>query len=93
MLYSPDTDRPSIPRSLLAGVTLLQFCDDVSDREAVQRQLHDLRRKVALNLPLDYAGFDPSSLCSFRKRLLEHGQEGYAFSRFLAMVREAGFVA
>jgi transposase len=92
MMYSPDTGRPSLPPSLMSGVTLLQFYDDVSDREAVQRLLHDLRWKVALNLPLDYPGFDPSSLCYFRKRLLEHGQERYAFSRFLAVGREAGFL-
>ena len=64
----------------------------MSDREAVQRLLYDLRWKVALNLPLDYAGFDASSLCNFRKRLLEHGQERYAFSRFIAVGREAGFI-
>jgi transposase len=92
MMYSPDIGRSSLPPSLLAGVTLLQFYDDVSDREAVQRVLHDLLWKVALNLTLDYAGFDLSSLCNFRKRLLEHGQERYAFSRFLAVGREAGFI-
>lgn len=64
-MYCPDNDRPSLPPSLMSGVTLLQFHGDVSDREAVQRLLHDLRWKVALNLPLDYAGFDASNLCSF----------------------------
>ena len=62
MMYSPDNGRPSLPPSLLSGVLLLQFYDGVSDGEAVQRLLFDLRWKVALNLPLDYAGFDPSSL-------------------------------
>ena len=92
MMYCLDNGRPSLPPSLMSGVTLLQFYDDVSDREAVQRLLYDLRWKVALNLPLDYAGFDPSSLCNFRKRLLEHSQERYAFSRFIAAGREAGFI-
>ena len=92
MMYCLDNGRPSLPPSLMCGVTLLQFYDDVSDREAVQRLLYDLRWKVALNLPLDYAGFDASSLCNFRKRLLQHGQERYAFSRFIAVGREAGFI-
>lgn len=92
MMYCLDNGRPSLPPSLMSGVTLLQFYDDVSDREAVQRLLYDLRWKVALNLPLDYAGFDASSLCTFRKRLLENGQERYAFSRFIAVGREAGFI-
>lgn len=91
-MYCLDNGRPSLPPSLMSGVTLLQFYDDVSDREAVQRLLYDLRWKVALNLPLDYAGFDASSLCNFRKRLLENGQERYAFSRFITVGREAGFI-
>jgi transposase len=92
MMYCPDNGRPSIPPSLLSGVTLLQFHDDVSDAEAVARTMFDMRWKVALNLPLDYAGFDPSSLSVFRSRLVEHGQERYAFSRFIAVGREAGFI-
>jgi len=92
MMYSPDNGRPSLPPSLLSGVLLLQFYDGVSDGEAVQRLLFDLRWKVAINLPLDYAGFDPSSLTYFRKRLVENGQERYAFSRLIAVGREAGFI-
>lgn len=91
-LYDPGTGRPSLPPSLMAGVTLLQFYDDVSDREAVERTLYDLRWKVALHLPLDYAGFDPSSLSHFRKRLVEGKQERYAFDRLLKVGRAAGFI-
>jgi hypothetical protein len=91
-MYCPDNGRPSLPPSLMSGVTLLQFHDDVSDREAVERSVFDLRWKVALGLSLDYEGFDPSSLTYFRKRLAEHGKERYAFDRFLAVGRAAGFV-
>jgi transposase len=92
MMYCPDNGRPSIPPSLMSGVTLLQFHDDVSDAEAVARTMFDMRWKVALNLPLDFPGFDPSSLSNFRSRLVEHGQERYAFDRFIAVGREAGFI-
>jgi transposase len=92
MMYSADTGRRGLPPSLMCGVMLLQFHDGVSDDEAVQRVLYDLRWKVALHLPLDYAGFDRSSLCNFRKRLLENGKERYAFDRFVAVGREAGFI-
>lgn len=91
-MYCPDNGRPSIPPSLMSGVTLLQFYDDVSDGEAVERTLFDLRWKVALGLPLDYEGFDSSSLCNFRKRLVENGKERYAFDRFVAAGRAAGFI-
>ena len=44
------------------GVLLLQFHDDVSDEEAVARCQFDMHWKVALDLPLDFAGFGPASL-------------------------------
>jgi len=91
-LYDPGNGRPSLPPSILSGVLLLQFHDDVSDEEAVQRLQFDLRWQVALNLPTDYPGFDPTSLGNFRARLAEHGQERYAFDRFVAVGRAAGFI-
>lgn len=91
-MYTLDNGRPSLPPSLLCGVLLMQFYDGASDEEAVDRLRFDLRWKVALGLPLDYGGFDPSSLVVFRKRLLDHGQERYAFDRFLRVAREAGFL-
>ncbi len=91
-MYDPGNGRPSLPPSILSGVLLLQFHDDVSDEEAVQRLQFDLRWQVALNLPTDYPGFDPSSLGNFRARLAEHGQERYAFDRFVTVGRAAGFI-
>jgi transposase len=91
-MYCLDNGRPSHPPSLLSGVTLLQFYDNVSDEEAVERTQFDLRWKVALHLPLDFPGFDPSSLSYFRKRLLEHEKERYAFDRLITVARTAGFL-
>jgi len=91
-MYCLDNGRPSLPPSLLSGVLLLQFHDDVGDEEAVERLRYDLRWKVALGLPLDYAGFHPTSLVVFRRQLLKHGKERYAFERFLQVAREAGFL-
>jgi transposase len=91
-MYTLDNGRPSLPPSLMCGVLLLQFYDDVSDGEAVERLKFDLRWKVALGLPLDYLGFDPSSLSVFRGRLLDNGEERYAFDRFIQVGRGAGFI-
>jgi Transposase DDE domain/Transposase domain (DUF772) len=91
-MYDPANGRPSLPPSLMSGVLLLQFHDDVSDEEAVQRLMFDLRWQVALNLPTDFPGFDPSSLTYFRQRLIEHNKERYAFDRFVMVGREAGFI-
>jgi transposase len=92
-MYCADNGRPSLPPSMMAGALMLQFYDDVSDGEAVERILYDLRWKVALNLPLDYGGFDASSLSVFRARLVKYQQERYAFDRLLAVAREEGFLA
>ena len=46
-MYHSGTGRPSLPPSLMCGVLLLQFHDNVSDEEAVQRLRFDLRWKVA----------------------------------------------
>ena len=92
MMYSPDNGRPSLPPSLMNGVSLLQFYDNVSDEEAVERTKFDMRWKVALKLPLDFSGFHPTSLTKYRNRLIENEQERYAFDRFIAVGREAGFI-
>ena len=91
-MYDPDTGRPSLPPSLMCGVLLLQFYENVSDDEAVQRLQFDLRWKVALHLPLDYGGFNASSLSVFRGRMVKHGEERYAFDRFIQVGQEAGFI-
>ena len=91
-IYDPGNGRPSLPPSIMNGVLLLQFHDDVSDEEAVQRLQFDLRWQVALNLPTDYPAFDPTSIGHYRLRLAEHGKERYAFDRFVAVGRAAGFM-
>jgi len=44
-MYTLDNGRPSLPPSMMAGVLLLQFHDDVLDGEAVERVLYDMRWK------------------------------------------------
>jgi hypothetical protein len=79
-MYHPEPGKPSVPPSLLCGVLILQYFDDVSDREAADRVRFDLRWKLALNLPLDDRGFHYSTLSRFRSRLSAHGPERYAFA-------------
>ena len=91
-MYCADNGRPSLPPSLMNGVLLLQFYDNVSDDEAVERTKFDMRWKVALKLSLDFPGFHPTSLTKYRNRLVENEQERYAFDRFISVAREAGFI-
>ncbi len=91
-MYCLDNGRRSLPPSLMSGVMLLQFHDNVSDEEAVEKLLFDMRWKVALRVALDFAAFDSSSLSVFRKRLHQHGKERYAFDRMVEVGREAGIL-
>ena len=74
-MYDEHQGKPSLPPSQMCAVVILQFFDDVSDREAADRVRFDLRWKLALDLPIDDRGFHYSSLSRFRSRLMAHGQE------------------
>lgn len=46
--------------------------------------------KVALGLPIDHAGFHPTTLVKFRARMLLHGTERLALERTLSLATELG---
>ncbi|HEX4060334.1 MAG TPA: transposase, partial [Streptosporangiaceae bacterium] len=65
----PGQGRPSLPATRMAAVLALQALHDYSDREAAEAVRFDVRWKVACGLAVDDAGFDPSSLVYWRKRI------------------------
>jgi transposase len=91
--YSERMGRPSIPPSQLARVLLLQYRTGVSDEQAMECVAWDLRWKVALGLPVDHAGWHPTSLTKFRARLLLHRLERVALERTLELATELGMLA
>jgi IS5 family transposase len=66
--------RPSVPASVMASVMVLQVLHDYSDAEAAEAARCDLRWKAACGFPLDHAGFDPSTLVYWRRRLARSGR-------------------
>ena len=40
-MYAPEPSKPSVPPSILCGVLILQYFDDVSDREAADHQARE----------------------------------------------------
>jgi hypothetical protein len=90
--YSERMGRPSIPPSQLAKVLLLQYRTGVSDEQAMECVGWDLRWKVALDLPIDHAGWHPTSLTKFRARLLLHKKDGIALESTLRLARELGLL-
>jgi transposase len=90
--YSADRGRPSIPPSQLAKVLLLQYRTGLSDEQAMEAVAWDLRWKIALGLPVDHRGWNPSTLTRYRARLLLHGKERLALENSLALAGELGML-
>ena len=88
----PTHGQPALAPAQLALVTLMQFVEGLSDRQAAEAVRARIDWKYALCLDLDDPGFDYSVLCEFRARLLAAGQEALLFERLLARCREAGLV-
>lgn len=86
------TGRPEVDPAMLCKALLLQFYEDVSDREAEQRARYDLRWKHALGIPLDAAPLDHVTLCRFRARLLTVDGGRRIFEQVLQLAVKAGLI-
>jgi transposase len=84
--------RPGISPAVLMLVTVLQFVEHLTDRQAVLAVAGRIDWKYALGLELDDPGFDDSVLCEFRARLVEHDLTRLCFDRVLDRARESGVV-
>ncbi len=83
---------PGISPAQLAMVTVLQFCENLTDRQAADAVRGRLDWKYALGLPLDDEGFDFSVLSGFRSRLAAAGLERAVFNLLLERLKELGLV-
>lgn len=77
---------------MLALVTVLQFAENLTDRQAAEAVRDRLSWKYALGRELTDTGFDFTVLARFRARLVEHGMERLVFDRLLEHCREKGLV-
>ncbi len=81
----PKLGQPGLPPWRLALVTLLQFRENLPDRQAAEAVRARIDWKYLLGLELTDPGFDHSVLCEFRSRLLV----GNAEERLLHQLLEA----
>jgi transposase len=88
----PAEGKPALSPALLAMVTLLQYWEFLSDRQATHMVISRLDWKYALHLGLTYAGFDHSVLCEFRQRLIAHNAQRRVFDQLLVALRAAGLL-
>jgi transposase len=84
--------RPAESPGLLAMVTVMQFAEGLTDRQAAEAVQSRIDWKYALGLPLTYTGFAHSVLSQFRRRLLEGSQEELLLDAMLKRLQEAGWV-
>jgi transposase len=84
---------PGISPAQLAMVTVLQFAEDLTDRQAADAVRGRLDWKYCLGLALEDEGFDFSVLSEFRGRLVAGGLEQVLLEVLLGRLGELGLVA
>jgi transposase len=88
----PRLGQPAYAPWRLALITLLQFREGLSDRQAAEAVRARIDWKYLLALDLADAGFDYSVLCEFRGRLLGGGAANRLLARLLDAAREGGLL-
>jgi transposase len=83
---------PGLPPWRLARVTILQFHEHLSDRQAAEAVRARIDWQYGLSLELSDAGFDFSVLSEFRARLIQGGAEELLLEKLLACCRALGLV-
>ena len=78
---------------MLLGATVLQFMERAPDRLAAECVKYHLGWKLALGLDLSPEAFHPTTLCTFRERLLNHKAAKVAFDAVLEGLIGAGLVS
>ena len=68
----PSDGQPAVRPWRLALVTVMQFAENLTDRQAADAVRDRIVWKYVLSLALNDAGFDFSVLSEFRQRLVEH---------------------
>jgi transposase len=88
----PKDGQPGLPPWRLALVTVLQFRENLSDRQAAEAVRARIDWKYLLGMELTDAGFDFSVLSEFRTRLLQGGGEAVLLEKMLDRCRSLGLV-
>src|SRR5262245_19774090 len=88
----PAWGQPGLPPWRLALVTMMQFREQLSDRQAAEAVRARIDWKYLLGLDLTDAGFDFSVLSEFRDRLLTGKAEALLLDKLLERCRTLGLV-
>src|SRR5437660_3675381 len=88
----PKDGQPALAPWRLALITIMQFTDGLSDRQAAHAVRACLDWKYALGLALEDRGFDFSVLSEFRTRLIAGNAEYVLFETLLTCLKQRGLV-
>lgn len=88
----PSDGQPAIRPWRLALVTVMQFSEELTDRQAAEAVRDRLTWKYGLSLSLTDTGFDHSVLCEFRQRLLNHDAAQRLLNVFLSHLSAKGWL-
>src|SRR3954447_21607915 len=88
----PSRGQSGLPPWRLALVTVLQFLEHLSDRQAADAVRARIDWKYALGLELTDPGFHSSALAEFRARLVAGGAEHLLLDRMLERFKARGLV-
>src|SRR5258707_6668703 len=88
----PRRGQPAEAPWRLALVSVMQFREGLSDRQAADAVRGRMDWKYLLGLELCDPGFDYSILSEFRQRLLTNEKELLVFDLFLTQLRERGYL-
>jgi transposase len=88
----PQRGQPSEAPWRLALVTLMQFMENLTDRQTADAVRGRIDWKYALGLELTDPGFHYSILCEFRTRLILGGSEQLLFDTVLEVCRKRGWI-
>jgi transposase len=88
----PRRGQPALPPWKLALVTVMQFAEDLSDRQTADAVRGRIDWKYALGLELDDPGFNFSVLSEFRGRLTAGGAERLLLDEMLEACKDCGLL-
>jgi transposase len=88
----PRRGQPELAPWRLALVTVLQFREDLSDRQTAAAVRARIDWKYLVGLELTDPGFDDSVLCEFRSRLLAGGGEKLLLNKLLDRCKTIGLL-
>jgi transposase len=91
-LFRYDCGQPAYSPAKLALISIMQFAEGLTDRQAAEGVRSRIDWKYALGLSITDSGFDYSVLSEFRLRLLKGGRENQLLDSMLDQFKQQGWI-